>query len=1037
MTIELDLVQSLASMVLVDDPNPQIDSRKKLKAAFTKFLSQLRLNPSYEERLTPTSIKEAIFVIKASLPFISEKVTGRINFQRLSALAQRVFGSYNLTATEYPLVDRVMSQLSRFQDGLNVTVVPLSRGLNRLQTLLDSTPLEFSINSTELLLIASEVFLDGLVISQNFTVASTIKAPKGKWPLMFSSVVAADVKSFEYLITSGIKQSFERFSSSKIPLYPSSLITEGVIKAGLKYLQNELNSSKHDIQKVLSQMVPLIMVVVKDKVNIYTKFEKSLSKLNSIADQIYDVLGNDSTKIELAGAPIWDRMSKVNDFKLLLNNIFIAINFVLSILCSILIYTLMIVDVHERTYEFGMLRALGLEQKGLGLLLGFQSILFYIPGVILATLMSYLFYSMASFVIFSEVGLANSWFLDYDWLRLALFWTALVTLISTWGPISKAVKKTLRESLNVYQRVISDIDVTIIKLENMGLSPTQILGSVLLVGFGFLSYYVIPLSFLLKKNFYLYSAFNIILMLLVIGFIFSINFLQPYLQKIVLAVMVRAFRRYRPLSSVIAKNLQSHHTKNKRVGLIFSLSIGFLLFGVGGFQMMSSQIIDFMRNKSPGADVGVIALPYETNILPEKDMRRYLEEYQQNHPHVIKNYSFGMQPLHKLINLKVGVGSLGKTSYLELNVRSVDEYYLGSTFSEYYHPSELINIEGVAHQISPEDHRINCLSYLYANEEIADYGDYDPNGVLAYSEDIRRSPVLAQKNLSSKKTGRMLRAIISDSTAHSLAVKVGSIFSIVIDEELRFETKVIAIVNDFPFYKIQKTIVPEPPEVLISQDDMAFLLNQVDQVKSLRTLNRKAFDNEDRFKWTSGIPKNLLHIKLNQTTTEREKMLLMNELLSFVRGFLTLVIDSRGLLVPLGQGIGLLSVFIYFVGSIGLFLAFFIVCISTWNKIQENLWEIGVLRAIGLSKLQIRQCYVVENVCVALAGGILGSVVGLTVSAQLSYLVSVFLNTSFNMYVPWGGFIGTLIGTAVICIYGTEVVLRRIEHRQIASILKG
>lgn len=70
-------------------------------------------------------------------------------------------------------------------------------------------------------------------------------------------------------------------------------------------------------------------------------------------------------------------------------------------LAVLLIYSLMISDVEEKTYEFGMLRALGFKKTSLIYLLIAEGIIFAIPGLALGLLMAYLINSVIAYFIFN------------------------------------------------------------------------------------------------------------------------------------------------------------------------------------------------------------------------------------------------------------------------------------------------------------------------------------------------------------------------------------------------------------------------------------------------------------------------------------------------------------------------------------------------------------------------------------------------------------------------------------------------------------
>lgn len=78
---------------------------------------------------------------------------------------------------------------------------------------------------------------------------------------------------------------------------------------------------------------------------------------------------------------------------------FLSTLIVLIGLGALLIYTLLLSDVEEKTYEYGMLRALGVSNKTVTIILVTTSELFAIPGTILGIGFSALFLFIAIKVV--------------------------------------------------------------------------------------------------------------------------------------------------------------------------------------------------------------------------------------------------------------------------------------------------------------------------------------------------------------------------------------------------------------------------------------------------------------------------------------------------------------------------------------------------------------------------------------------------------------------------------------------------------------
>jgi len=77
----------------------------------------------------------------------------------------------------------------------------------------------------------------------------------------------------------------------------------------------------------------------------------------------------------------------INDF---LSSTFLTTIIFLSILASMLVFSLMLADVDGKTYEYGMLRALGFMKRHLMLLITLGSFSFSVPGLFFGVIIAFL-----------------------------------------------------------------------------------------------------------------------------------------------------------------------------------------------------------------------------------------------------------------------------------------------------------------------------------------------------------------------------------------------------------------------------------------------------------------------------------------------------------------------------------------------------------------------------------------------------------------------------------------------------------------------
>lgn len=98
--------------------------------------------------------------------------------------------------------------------------------------------------------------------------------------------------------------------------------------------------------------------------------------------------------------PMLDSLKQVDMIRVFLSSSLSTIVFFLSILSVQLIYSLMLSDVDEKTYQYGMLRALGFRNKNLITLISMQSFSFSIPGLLGGLLVAYFLNIIARYFIF-------------------------------------------------------------------------------------------------------------------------------------------------------------------------------------------------------------------------------------------------------------------------------------------------------------------------------------------------------------------------------------------------------------------------------------------------------------------------------------------------------------------------------------------------------------------------------------------------------------------------------------------------------------
>lgn len=149
--------------------------------------------------------------------------------------------------------------------------------------------------------------------------------------------------------------------------------------------------------------------------------------------KIVDRIGLDSNSS--ITAPLVAAVKQIGILRIFLSSSMATVVFFLGILSIQLIYSLMIADVEEKTYQYGMIRALGFKQRGLITLISLQSLFFSIPGICGGLIVASFLNFIARFYIFSYSRNSTDYDLSSSSIQLGILLGLFIPLISNIIPI--------------------------------------------------------------------------------------------------------------------------------------------------------------------------------------------------------------------------------------------------------------------------------------------------------------------------------------------------------------------------------------------------------------------------------------------------------------------------------------------------------------------------------------------------------------------------------------------------------------------------
>ena len=182
-------------------------------------------------------------------------------------------------------------------------------------------------------------------------------------------------------------------------------------------------------------------------------------------------------------------------------------------------------------------------------------------------------------------------------------------------------------------------------------------------------------------------------------------------------------------------------------------------------------------------------------------------------------------------------------------------------------------------------------------------------------------------------------------------------------------------------------------------------------------------------------PKRTMHVQLVPSVTEKQRIRLQNRLASLLdeNGQMTDTIMYTQLTAATVE---MLMIFFYVLSGIASVLCFFMLHINFEANVRDNLWEFGVLRALGISKHETARIFIYESLSVILGAIITGSAIGLLVACILTLQQNVFTEMPFRLIFP--GWLWTLLTVLSILVaaLGAYIPVRDILPWSIARVLK-
>jgi len=878
------------------------------------------------------------------------------------------------------------------------------------------------------------VVRDALVLDEELIVLDAVDSPDGKWPKALGNVVLLEKSFVEKLLADQV--------DNTIAANQAALTAAGVDTATFSDVTAPLREGR------MSEFALQVVVQYADRDTGY------LGDSQFVKDNMIDFTNDAFTSLGVgfnasATLPIADSLVGSQFVQLFLDQIFNSVVFLLGLLGTLVIYSLLLGDVESKTYEYGMLRALGMRHNTLTQLLLTQAVCFSVPGIILG-------FTIAQLLNLVVVGAINSfvetdvtlWLHGAGWIVGIVLGTA-IPLFANVVPIKRALSNTLRDALDLYHQTFSEVTVRMLRLSELGLSPLQLSAALMLVLIGFVTYYLVPLSFVFQDLSLFLTILNSILLMMLLGLVLMAGTLQPTVERLFARVVMQG--KERRLLRVVEKNLAGHRSRNRKTAYMITIAVAFIIFAGSLFALQARSLTETLE-MFLGADV-VVFSPSRRQEINLRRVEELLDQLKVGSESVdenvaaVQDYTWVSYPLQDYDTVhRARFGTLAQYPTLRSNPYGVQRNFLRTAFTKFVVVTEEVSPqpgggdvvarlhEGAGRLVLPVEGEVNRVPPLVVSGRRASDPVDTPRRGRSLDEQYNQYLDL----LASEAT----RSFASVELDRALSMRVQFDVPVPGDptnterSSVTYLSKGRAMLSKLPgfFFSSYQSFAFGAPAVT-PMEQMTAVVNEV---IAERTGNgTSSAEANVTFFTPETLPKQRLLVKLREGVDSDGRARVVNGLRSAIDNDLIFVQDTESINESVQEAATALNLFFVAVAVVALTLCFFAAMLSFAANIRENAREFGILRALGLDRNQVLRCYLYEAGAVVFASFLLGSIVGMLIASTLTLQFNLFVEMPFRFTFPTMLFTITLVGCVVVAIFSSYLPAIPLMRAQISRVVKG
>ncbi|MHA1111619.1 MAG: FtsX-like permease family protein [Promethearchaeota archaeon] len=686
----------------------------------------------------------------------------------------------------------------------------------------------------------------------------------------------------------------------------------------------------------------------------------------------------------------------------LMNTMMIFVTIMALLISGILINSILTTSIEERIREFGIMRVVGAKKRE-----NMQIVLY--QGLIIA-----LFGTGAGLAV--GIGSVPFWL----WLisRLSVIWSKgipmiwnpqtiiqsavigiVVTVAISLLPAIKAGRIQITNAVDPYRR--DQEQQYKLKKEGSSNFRIMILGIAISTA-GLLVFIFLPRIMLQEDLMLVLSIFITLLLAILIGMVFALVGAVPAIEWVV----SRLFKPFSPrIFPIIQLGLKRNRRRNQGNILLFSLSFAFIFF-FSTFIVMRAQMTTNSLQNTYGSDLVLINQGSESTG-DDVDFNLYDQVSQtigvKNTAPLMYNtidlteilsiistaLEEGIDPeaigeqfnrIFSVTKIETYIGSITFNKYVECGLFGIDQAYVDISKKEFFNwdrPSG-----------SSEDSFDTIFDSSRNDTIIISKNIADRIGVTEIGDEVRM--VFIEPGEEDEHTGTAVTFTVA-----GISAGMPGIWNFGSSSASAWGAGTMMSIENYVKY-----IYPGEP-------------------------------------FNQGTPIDKILINLDDTSTEsiNDAKTLISDL--YGTNYEILVDDNVSKIKLFTQNDQVIDIIMQVLLILTIIIALFGLISTMYSSLLERMFEVGLLRAMGLYKNDVRKIFIFESLTMMLSSGTMGTGIGTFIAYQMIANVAILMETPVIFVFSTAAFLRTYLISIGVCIIGVLLITRKVSKWSIMEIFRS